>query len=91
VSRSSVGAWHVDMAVSGDSILVAWEDYRDGNGEIYGRMSADGGASWGEEMRLTSARGFSACPQVTAHAGKFHLVWQDDRDGNFEVYYTALP
>jgi hypothetical protein len=91
LSRSSAGAWHCDVAVSGDTAWAVWEDYRDGNGEIYGRMSPNRGVTWGEEVRLTNAPGFSAYPRLAAYAGKFHLVWQDDRDGNFEIYYRQLP
>src|SRR5262249_28426976 len=36
-------------------------------------------------MFLPSAGGF---PSVAAEAGTIHLVWQDDPDGNADIYYS---
>lgn len=90
LSVSGVGAWLPDVTVAGDMIWVVWEDYRDGNGEIYARRSTDGGLSWSGEMRVSDADGFSVHPRVTHIGNGVFAVWQDDRDGNWEIYASRL-
>lgn len=90
LSSSQTGAWYPDIAVEGTAVVVVWEDYRDGNGEIYSITSLDGGETWGSETRLTKADLFSAHPRIAGHGGEFYMVWQDYRDGNWEVYFRRL-
>jgi hypothetical protein len=75
------------VAVSSNNVHVAWFDDRDGNLEIYYKRSTDGGATWGADTRLTSAAGNSMAPCIVAYASYIHVVWDDDRDGNREIYY----
>lgn len=90
LSYSSEGAWHPDIAVNGSNVVAVWEDYRDGNGEIYLMASSDGGETWGTETRLTDTVSFSAYPRVTCYDGTFYILWQDYTDGNWEIYFEAL-
>ena len=90
LSSSAAGALHPDIAVDGQTVVVMWEDYRDGNGEIYGIMSPDGGNTWGQETRFTWNDSFSAFPRVAGYQGRFYMAWQDDRGGNWEVYFLEL-
>ena len=72
----------------GDSLVhVVWYDFRDTNWEIYYKRSTDAGATWGGETRLTTDAATSWTPSVAAAGAKVHVVWQDSRDGNREVYY----
>jgi hypothetical protein len=82
------GAWHPAMVAMPDRLILAWEDYRDGNGEIYARSSADGGLTWTAEGRMTTNAAFSALPRLAADNAGTYLVWQDNRDGNWEVYFA---
>lgn len=75
------------VAASGDTVHVVWYDQRDGNREIYYKRSTDGGASWGSDTRLTNGPSFSVYPSVAISGSKVHIVWADDRDGNYEIYY----
>ena len=75
------------LAASGDSVHVVWQDYRDGNLEVYYKKSTDGGSSWLSESRLTDNSSESACPSIAASGPKVHVVWYDYRDGNYEIYY----
>jgi len=68
-------------------VHVVWEDGRDGNYEIYYKRSTDGGVSWGADTRLTSISGISSSPSVSVSGSVVHVVWYDNRDGNFEIYY----
>jgi hypothetical protein len=90
LSSSSVGAWHPDIAADSGLVAVVWEDYRDGNAEIYGALSLDEGNSWSPETRLTSSASFSGYPSIAGYNQTFYVAWQDYRDGNWEIYFKSF-
>jgi hypothetical protein len=75
------------VSTSGSFVHVAWYDNRNGNVEIYYKRSTDSGTSWGVDTRLTNNSGTSYEPSISVSGSVVHLVWRDDRDGNFEIYY----
>ena len=79
------------IAVEGSVIHLVWYDYRNATGswdfEIYYKRSADGGLTWGPDTRLTNNPSYSGFPCVAVSGEAVHVVWEDDRDGNGEVYY----
>jgi len=76
---------------SGNLVHVAWEDERDGNQEIYYKRSTDSGSNWSPDTRLTAAPGNSHHPFLTVSNSVVHVVWNEERDGNPEVYYKRNP
>jgi hypothetical protein len=71
-----------------DSVVhVVWHDNRDGNSEIYYKRSIDGGITWGTDTRLTNDPADSWDPSIAVFGSTVHVVWFDNRDGNFEIYY----
>ncbi|MFC2093100.1 T9SS type A sorting domain-containing protein [Bacteroidota bacterium] len=79
------------VSVSGSVVHVVWEDYRDGNWEIYYKRSTDGGVSWGTDTRLTNNSAVSQYPSVAVSGSVVHVVWEDFRDENPEIYYKRNP
>ncbi len=75
------------VAVAGAVVHVVWSELRDGNPEIYYKRSLDGGTSWGADVRLTSDGANSFAPSLVASGSIVHVVWYDQRPGNYEVYY----
>jgi hypothetical protein len=75
------------VSVSGSLVLVVWTDERDGNPEIYCKSSTDAGGSWGADTRLTNSTGDSYFPSVSISGMFVNVVWQDNRDGNLEIYH----
>lgn len=75
------------IVASGKSVNMVWYDNRDGNWEVYFKRSSDGGKSWAEDTRLTSNSGSSDFPVLAVSGSVIHVVWEDNRNGNYEVYY----
>ncbi|MEO8167779.1 MAG: sialidase family protein [bacterium] len=79
------------LSVSGSSVHVLWMDSRTNlHYEIYYKHSTDGGITWEADTRLTtnytSATLFSA---IAVSGSNVHVVWDDNRDGNYEIYYKG--
>ena len=55
--------------------------------EIYYKRSTDTGLSWGAETRLTYNPSGSLFPSVSVSGSAVHIVWEDYRAGNWEIYY----
>jgi len=95
---SLLGAKFPSVAAQGDSLIVAWHDYRHGgirNSEIYARaLALDGGL--GGELRLTTTmntanQGDNGYVPVVAisEAGVVHVLWYDFRwdPGNADIFH----
>lgn len=75
--------------------IVAWQDERHGNWEIYARLS--GRSGWESEERISSDPGDSRFPSAAIEeeicgdvAGFSHWVgWQDNRHGSEEIYLAS--
>ncbi|MCX7878610.1 MAG: T9SS type A sorting domain-containing protein [Ignavibacteria bacterium] len=78
---------HPSINASGNNTHVVWHDLRDANYEIYYKYSPDAGLNWGQDIRLTNATGVSQFPCVAANTNFVHVVWNDNRNGNYEIYY----
>ena len=89
-NSSCTSGYNKAIAVSGEKVRVVWMDQRDGNWEIYYKESTDGGATWSDDVRLTDDPAISYCPDIAATTDEIHVVWQDERDGNYEIYYKRL-
>jgi hypothetical protein len=69
----------------GDRYGIAWQDRRDGSYEAYFTvLKSDGGKAY-PDTRLSFAAGFSVNVDLAWNGTEFIVVWQDDRNGLFEV------
>lgn len=79
------------IAIEDSIIHIVWYDYRNApvtmDCEIYYKRSTDGGLTWGPDSRLTTNPSYSGFPCVAVSGQAVHVVWEDNRDGNGEVYY----
>jgi len=87
LSNSGVISFNPAIAVSGQDVHVAWYGSGDGNYEEYYTRSTDGGITWVPKVRLTYDASSSAHCSIAASGLNVHLVWNDRRDGNAEIYY----
>jgi len=87
LTNNSLLSEYPSVSVSGQIAHLVWVDSRDGNTEIYYKRSSDGGSSWGADTRLTNNSSLSDDPSVSVSGQVIHIVFYDNRDGNYEIYY----
>jgi hypothetical protein len=84
----SSASWYPSVAVAGSHVHAVWLDNRDGDiSEVYYKDSLDDGTSWGPDVRLTDNPSESREASVAVSETYVHVVWHDDRDQNWEIYY----
>lgn len=75
-----------DNWIGGQSYFVAWQDYRSGNADIWGRRIRVGGASCGSycpdaEIPIVVLSGSGQGSPAVGHSDRHYLVaWQDGRN-----------
>jgi len=79
------------MAVAPNgTIYVAWEDFRNGDADIYVSWSTDAGLTWRTpNVRVDDDAGAAAQtePSVAVDpTGTVHLAWRDARGGDADIY-----
>jgi len=79
------------MLVSAATIHLVWQDSRNSNAEIYYKRSTDEGFSWESDTRLTYNPSWVLSASLGVSGTYIHVVWDDDRDGHYEVYYKRNP
>ena len=90
-SNDSMNSEYPYVITSGTYVHLVWYDVRDGNNEIYYKRSGDYGMNWVTDTRLTINDADSRFPNITISGSEVHLVWQDDRNLNDEIYYKKNP
>lgn len=84
----------VSLDVDDNNVQVVWNDDRSGNYDLYLKYSLNSGITWSSDISITSNSGSSLYPVIAIDSilGNYetHIFWQDDRDGNFEIYYEKL-
>jgi hypothetical protein len=87
----AIGFSGFPAAAAGENVIVvAWEDERDGNKEIYSATISLTDGEPSRELRLTAAPGDSQRPSVSATSGGFRVVWMDESEGPFNVTASTL-
>lgn len=75
------------VAVSGQNVHIVWFDNRSGNEDIYYKRSTDAGTTWGPDTQLTTSPVIQDFPSVAVWWSDIHVVFSDERNGNWEIYY----
>jgi hypothetical protein len=77
------------LTVSGSSVNISWLDSRNSlKYDIYYKHSSDNGVNWDADNRLTTNySSFSLFSTIATFGSDVYIVWDDNRDGNYEIYY----
>jgi len=78
------------IAYTGRGWGTAWHDNRDGNNEIYFASLSETGALLSANIRVTDDWGDSQNPSIAWTGSDFGIFWQDDREGNDEIYFQLI-
>ncbi len=86
LSNNAGESFDPSVAISGDSIVVAWDDATPGNFEIFLAHSADGGATFGSPVNLSNNARNSFAPSVAVSENSVVVAWNDETPGNQEIF-----
>lgn len=83
------------LATEGDEVFVVWHDTRAGDArDIFLNYSPDNGDTWlpaATRVESDAAGSFESLnTDVVMYQGVAHIVWQDNRNGGYDIYYRAV-
>ncbi len=82
----------IAMDGSGNFVIV-WEDYRNGNYDIYSQRYNSSGVAQGVNTKANDDTGTAGqySPSIAMDgSGNFVIVWDDNRDDNSNIYYQRF-
>jgi hypothetical protein len=76
------------VAFDGANFLVVWEDYRGGDGDIYGaRVTPQGTVLDPNGFVISQGTSYRGSPALAYDGANFLVVWEDRRSGsNYDIY-----
>lgn len=81
------------VTIRGIALHVVWEDTRNGNYDVYYTKSTDNGDTWSTNVRVDNTGSGSSDQRypdiVVDTSGKIFVVWQDNRNGNWDIYFAS--
>ncbi|MHC4163465.1 MAG: sialidase family protein [Planctomycetota bacterium] len=91
--RGAADSADPQLARSGRTLFVVWEDSRSGGRDIYLQRSDDAGVTWlVADVRLDSdapGQALSEDPVLGVDGSTVHVAWEEERDGQRDVYYRG--
>ena len=88
LSEAAQGSTAMSLAVAGTRVHLFWADNREWYWpEIFHRSSSDNGLTWDADERLTFDNQPSDRPTGCTWDSTVAVLWEDGRDGNWEVYF----
>jgi hypothetical protein len=91
LTGATYNADYQTMCVIGNNIHVAWRDFGTIPWHIGYRNSFNNGLAWQPNIILTPNSFTQEGPSIATAGSKVHLIWYDNRDGNWEIYYKRNP
>lgn len=88
---SGFSADYQTITAIGRNVHLAWRDYRfNQEWHIGYRHSIDNGNTWFADTILNTIAQQEG-PSIAVAGTRVHLIWNDNRDGNWEIYYKRNP
>ncbi|HUT53895.1 MAG TPA: putative metal-binding motif-containing protein [bacterium] len=90
VTSDASDSLNPSLTWTGSEFGVIWEDFRDGNIEIYFARISAAGAKIGSDLLVTNNAGWSYFPSLSWTGSEFGVSWADDRDNASEIYFARI-
>jgi hypothetical protein len=87
ISNNAGWSENGQVAVSGSSVYLTWEDATDGDVEILFKRSTDGGTTLKPVVNISNNGGASTGPRIMTIATNIFIVWTDSSPGNNDVLH----
>ena len=81
------------LVFTGSEYGVVWSAFPDESYEIYFARISEDGVKTGEDTRITNFPGESATynkKSIAFSGSEYGVVWHDNREGNYEVYFARI-
>jgi hypothetical protein len=78
-----------EIAVSGQTLHIVWQDDTPGNREILYRRSRDSGGTFETIRNLSQNSGRSLSPAIVALGNQVYVAWDDTTPGNHEIFFIG--
>jgi len=88
-ARDAKPAMNVDR--TSGTIYVAWAGRALGSDDVFAAASTDGGRTWSARQRINDDTGSATQYMVDLAvdpAGTVHAAWEDNRTGNWNIFYS---
>ncbi len=92
ITDSAGTADHADISIDKDRVNIVWQDHSTGNWQVhYMQLGAAGGVLI-NDTKLSNSTGDAMYPQIVTDAnGYSYVVWQDSRNGKWDIYMRKNP
>ncbi len=90
ITNANGASYGPSLTWTGSEYGVSWQDYRDGNYEIYFKRISDTGIPIGTDVRITNANGDSVANSLVWTGSDYGVSWGDDRHANSENYNSEI-
>jgi hypothetical protein len=96
LTKSNDQNYWPSLAVNGSVVHLVYARIVKTGYEIIYNISNNDGIKWGTDVQLTSNPAKSSVPSIAVSGSNIHIIFRDDRDGNYEIYYkryigTSIP
>ncbi|HEY3247730.1 MAG TPA: sialidase family protein [bacterium] len=88
VSNDGDSSFLGGAAFAGQHVYAVYQNAGGGGGgDIYGRLSGNGGASFGAGTNISNNAGYSYAPRVMMTGTFVYVLWTDDTPGNYDIFF----
>lgn len=87
LTDDAVYSGYPSIAVAGQTLHLSYFSSENDDDNIHYMRSTDAGVTWGPDTQLTNNPVMQQIPAVAATASTVHIIYHDERHGNWEIYY----
>ncbi len=87
LTNDAIYSGYPSIALVGQTIHLAYFSSENDDDNIHYMRSTDAGVTWGADTELTNNPVMQQIPAVAATASTVHIIYHDERHGNWEIYY----